>query len=64
MSKRFKWQFDLDGKFVAKSELPKELKLRSQNHFNGLGYANDMLFVFHENEAEFGTYYGFKILNK
>lgn len=54
--------FDLTGKFVAKSELPKDMKLRSQNHFNGLGYANDMLFVYHENEAEFGTYYGFKVL--
>jgi hypothetical protein len=54
--------FDLAGKFVAKSDLPKDLKLRSQNHFNGLGYANEMLFVFHENEGEFGTYYGFKVL--
>jgi hypothetical protein len=54
--------FDLTGQFVGKSALPKELKLRSQNHFNGLGYANDMLFVYHENEAEFGTYYGFKVL--
>ncbi len=53
--------FDLTGKFVSKSELPKDLKLRSQNHFNGLGYANDMLFVYHEPEGEFGTYYGFKI---
>lgn len=54
--------FDLTGKFVAKSELPKDLKLRSQNHFNGLGYANDMLFVYHETEGEFGTYYGFKVV--
>ena len=54
--------FDLTGKFVAKSELPKEMKLRSQNHFNGLGYANDLLFVYHENEGEFGTYYGFKVV--
>ncbi len=53
--------FDLAGKFVAKSELPKALKLHSQNHFNGLGYANNMLFVFNENEGDFGTYYGFKI---
>lgn len=53
--------FDITGKFVSKSELPKELKLRSQNHFNGLGYANDMLFVYHEPEGEFGTYYGFKL---
>ena len=54
--------FDLTGKFVGKSELPKDMKLRSQNHFNGLGYANDMLFVYHEPEGEFGTYYGFKVV--
>ncbi|PPD56733.1 MAG: hypothetical protein CTY10_02680 [Methylotenera sp.] len=54
--------FDLTGKFIAKSELPKDMKLRSQNHFNGLGYANDMLFVYHETEGEFGTYYGFKVV--
>jgi hypothetical protein len=54
--------FDISGKFVARSELPKELKLRSQNHFNGIGYANEMLFVYHDSEGEFGTYYGFKIL--
>jgi hypothetical protein len=54
--------FDISGKFVAKSELPKDMKLRSQNHFNGIGYANDMLFVYHDSEGEFGTYYGFKIL--
>ncbi len=54
--------FDLSGKYVGKSELPKNLKLRSQNHFNGTGYANDMLFVYNEPEGEFGTYYGFKVL--
>lgn len=54
--------FDLNGKYVGRSELPKEMKLRSQNHFNGLGYTNDMLFVYHEPEGEFGTYYGFKVL--
>ncbi len=54
--------FDLTGKFIAKSDLPKDMKLRSQNHFNGLGYANDMLFVYHETEGEFGTYYGFKVV--
>ena len=54
--------FDVTGKFVAKSALPKDLKLHAQNHYNGLGYANDMLFVFNENEGEFGTYYGFKVL--
>ncbi len=54
--------FDLSGKYVGKSELPKDLKLRSHNHFNGAGYANDMMFVYHESEGEFGTYYGFKVL--
>ena len=54
--------FDVTGKFVAKSALPQALKLHSQNHYNGLGYANDMLFVFNENEGEFGTYYGLKVL--
>jgi len=54
--------FDLNGKYIGKSELPKDLKLRAQNHFSGTGYANDMLFVLHESEGEFGTYYGFKVL--
>jgi len=54
--------FDLNGHYVGKSELPKDLKLRAKNHFNGLGYANDMLFVYHDSEGEFGTYYGFKVL--
>lgn len=54
--------FDLNGKYIGRSELPKDLKLRAQNHFNGTGYANDMLFVYHEPEGEFGTYYGFKVL--
>ena len=54
--------FDLTGKYVGKSELPKDLRLRSQNHFNGTGYANDMLFVYHEPEGEYGTYYGFKVV--
>ena len=53
--------FDLTGKFIGKSELPKDLKLRSHNHLNGAGYANEMLFVYHESEGEFGTYYGFKV---
>ncbi|MDP3677814.1 MAG: hypothetical protein Q8R23_01830 [Methylotenera sp.] len=54
--------FDIAGHYVGKSELPKALKLRSKNHFNGLGYANGMLFVYHDSEGEFGTYYGFKVL--
>lgn len=53
--------FDITGKFVAKSELPKTLKLRSQNHIAGLAYTNNQFFVYHESEGEFGTFYGFKI---
>jgi hypothetical protein len=53
--------FDLTGKFVAKCALPQDLKLRAKNHYNGLGYANDMLFVYNESEGEFGSYYGFKL---
>lgn len=55
--------FNLDGKFIGKSALPANLKLRSQNHINGTGYSNGLFFVYHEPEGEFGTYYGFKILN-
>lgn len=53
--------FNLKGEYVGKSGLPADLKMRSQNHFNGLGYANQMLFVYQESEGEFGTYYGFKV---
>ena len=53
--------FSIDGQYVGKSELPKELKLRANNHYTGLGYANQLFFVFHEPEGEFGTYYAFKV---
>lgn len=56
--------FDLQGKFIGKCALPAKLKLRANNHFNGLGYANDLFFVYHEPEGEFGTYYGFRISDK
>ena len=55
--------FDIKGKFVAKSELPKTLKLRAQNHIAGLGYTNNQFFVYHEPEGDFGTFYGFKIFS-
>jgi hypothetical protein len=54
--------FDLNGHFVGKSALPATMKLRAQNHYNGLGYTNGMMFIYHEPEGEFGTYYGFKIV--
>lgn len=55
--------FDIQGKFVGKSALPSTMKLRSNNHFNGIGYANDLFFVYHEPEGEFGTYYGFQVFS-
>jgi hypothetical protein len=56
--------FDLKGKFVGRSALPSSLKLRANNHYSGHGYANGMFFVYHEPEGEFGTYYGFRILDQ
>lgn len=56
--------FNTKGGYVGKSSLPKDIKLRAQNHYNGLGYTNDLFFVYNESEGEFGTYYGFKISNK
>jgi DNA-binding beta-propeller fold protein YncE len=53
--------FDLNGKLVGKSALPPTLKLLSQNHYNGVGYSNGMVFVYAEREGEFGTYLGFKV---
>lgn len=53
--------FDLKGQFVGRSALPTSMKLRANNHYNGLGYANGLFFVYHEPEGEFGTYYGFRI---
>jgi hypothetical protein len=53
--------FDTKGKYIGKSGLPNHLKLRAQNHIAGLGYSDGVFFVYHENEGEFGTFYGFKI---
>ncbi len=53
--------FDQAGRFAGRSKLPPAMKLRSQNHYNGLGYTNGLFFVYSETEGEFGTYYGFKI---
>lgn len=56
--------FDIQGKFVGRSALPSSLKLRAKNHYNGLGYANGMMFVYHETEGEFGTYHGYRVSDK
>ncbi len=53
--------FDQGGKFVGRSALPVGIKLRAQNHYNGLGYANGLFFVYSETEGEFGTYRSFRI---
>lgn len=55
--------FDLSGKYVGKSHLPEDgLKLRAKNYYNGLGYANNMFFLYNENEGEFGTYHGYQVI--
>lgn len=54
--------FDLTGKFIAKSAIPKGIKLRAKNYYNGLGYANNMFFLYNEKENEFGTYHGYQII--
>lgn len=56
--------FNVKGSFVGKSSLPKDIKLRAHNHYNGLGFANNLFFIYIESEGEFGTYYGFKISSK
>ena len=56
--------FNTKGGYVGKSSLPKDIKLRAQNHYNGLGYTNNLFFIYNESEGEFGTYYGFKISSK
>jgi hypothetical protein len=53
--------FNAKGGYVGKSTLPKDIKLRAQNHYNGLGYTNNLFFIYDESQGEFGTYYGFKI---
>lgn len=54
--------FDLSGKFIAKSLLPKTIKLRAKNYYNGLGYTNNMFFLYVEKEGEFGTYHGYQVI--
>mgnify|MGYP006098002081 FL=1 len=54
--------FDLTGKFIAKSAIPKGIKLRAKNYYNGLGYTNNMFFLYNEEGSEFGTYHGYQII--
>lgn len=54
--------FDLTGKFIARSAIPKGIKLRAKNYYNGLGYTNNLFFLYNEKETEFGTYHGYQII--
>jgi hypothetical protein len=54
--------FDLKGNFKGASNLPKDLKVRAKNHFNGLGYTiNGYFFLFIDSEGEFGTYHAYNL---
>lgn len=54
--------FGLSGQFIARSAIPKGIKLRSKNYYNGLGYTNGMFFLYNEKEGEFGTYHGYQVV--
>ena len=55
--------YDRDGKYKGNSSLPKSLKIRSQNHFNGLGYTiNGYFFLYIDSEGEHGSYHAYKVL--
>ena len=55
--------YDIKGQYKGASRLPAGLKIRSKNHFNGLGYSNELFFIYIDSENEFGTYQGYKVLN-
>ena len=56
--------YDIKGNYKGQSKLPSNLKVRSKNHFNGLGYTlNGYYFLYIDSEGEFGTYYAFKVLS-
>ena len=56
--------YNTAGKYKGESKLPKKLKLRSKNYFNGLGYTlNGYYFVYIDSEGEFGSYHAYKVLN-
>jgi len=55
--------YDKKGNFKGESKLPKTLKIRSQNHFNGLGYTlNGYYFIYIDSEGEHGSYHAYKVL--
>ena len=55
--------YNKDGKYQGSSALPKALKVRAQNHFNGLGYtSNGYFFVYIDSDGEYGSYHAYKVL--
>ena len=55
--------YNKDGKYQGASALPKSLKIRSQNHFNGLGYTlNGYYFIYLDSDGEFGSYHAYQVL--
>jgi len=55
--------YNKDGKYQGSSALPKSLKIRSQNHFNGLGYTlNGYYFIYLDSEGDYGSYHAYKVL--
>lgn len=56
--------FDIAGKYIGFSKLASDLKIRSKNHFNGLGYTNNgYYFLYIDSENEHGTYHAYKVIN-
>jgi hypothetical protein len=56
--------YDKKGNYKGESKLPKTLKIRAQNHFNGLGYTiNGYYFIYIDSEGEHGSYHAYKVLN-
>jgi|TARA_B100000780_G_scaffold70731_1_gene47252 DNA-binding beta-propeller fold protein YncE len=56
--------YDKKGNYKGESKLPKTLKIRAQNHFNGLGYTlNGYYFLYIDSEGEHGSYHAYKVLN-
>jgi hypothetical protein len=56
--------YDISGNYKGSSKLPKNLKIRAKNHFNGLGYTNNgYFFIYIDSETEHGAYHAYKVLN-
>ncbi len=55
--------YDKKGTYKGDSKLPKSLKIRAQNYYNGLGYTlNGYYFIYIDSEGEHGSYHAYKVL--